>query len=113
MLFGLTKPLTPLECTRHYPARASSDIAQRAPAPVSKYDATAPLVLLGNPEDVPWDGMAEFTFRDELHFQQFYALLDGTEVGERIADNEAEFSEPSKMRLVVIGETAVTKNGGD
>ncbi|KAJ4287722.1 hypothetical protein N0V90_012426 [Kalmusia sp. IMI 367209] len=112
LLIEVTKPHSPAECVRHYPARVESDIAQRAPTSLSRHDGNAPLVLLGNTELVTWDCMVDCTYRDELHFQQFYALVSETEVGDRIAASEYAISDPTKLKLVVIGETLVTREGG-
>lgn len=111
LLMDLTKPHAPIECVRHYPARANSDIAQRAPpTATSRHDKHAPLVLLGNTELVTWDALVDCTYRDELHFQQFFTLVSETEVGNKINESEEKVSEPTKLKLVVIGETLVTRD---
>lgn len=104
----------PLSHTRHYVARVESGAGERAgvtSASGRRASAAAPVVLVGNEEDVAWDGYAELTFRDELHFQQFFALVNDPEAADRIQQDEERFSDPSKFKVVVLGETISTRQG--
>ncbi|KAF2451137.1 hypothetical protein P171DRAFT_427355 [Karstenula rhodostoma CBS 690.94] len=112
LLMALTHPHQPLESVRHYPARTDSAIAQRAPVSARPADANAPLVLLGDADLVTWDCLSECTYRDELHFQQFYAMLSEKGVGERIAASEERASDMGRLKVVVVGETVVDRFEG-
>ena len=67
-------------------------------------------MLVGDKDDVNWDGFAELVFRDELHFQQFFAVVNEPEAAERIQQDEERFTDASKFKVVVIGETICTRN---
>ena len=110
LLMDLTKPHSPIELIRHYPARADSKIAERAPNKRYSRVESAPLVLLGNAELVTWDAMVECVYQDELHFQQLYAILQ-TEASDELHASEEAISEPNMLKLVIVGETLVTKEG--
>lgn len=88
---------------RRYVARAESGLGKRLGAQNSSNDPAAPVVLVGSPDDVGWDMMGEFVFRDELHLQQGYAMINAPE-GQRVQDDEESFTLPHLFKVVVVGE---------
>ncbi|PSN71308.1 hypothetical protein BS50DRAFT_280020 [Corynespora cassiicola Philippines] len=111
LLKSLTGNSFPLSHARNYVARVEDGAGERAgvrTASSKKADSTAPVVLVGNKEDVDWDGFATLTFRDELHFQQFFALVNQPEAADKIQEDEEAFSDPAKFKVVVLGETLNT-----
>jgi hypothetical protein len=96
----------PISYTRRYVERVESGAGDRLGAPAASKkntDPTAPVVLVGSPEELTWDMMGEFVFRDELHLQQCYATINAPD-GQRVHDDEGEFTVPEQMRIVLIGE---------
>ncbi|KAF2245784.1 hypothetical protein BU26DRAFT_607961 [Trematosphaeria pertusa] len=111
-LKSLLGSVAPIEYTRNYIARVDSGAGERmglSHLSPKFADGNTPVVLIGNPEDVTWDVMSEMRFRDELHFQQFFALINEPEVAEKIAEDEGRFCDTEKLKTVVIGETCSTK----
>ncbi|KAF2649700.1 hypothetical protein K491DRAFT_668475 [Lophiostoma macrostomum CBS 122681] len=103
----------PLTHTRRYVARVESGAGDRAgvtPASHRRAPSAAPVVLGGDKNEVTWDGFAELVFRDELHFQQFFALVNESEAAARIQQDEERFADASNFKVVVIGETICTRN---
>ncbi|KAF2017957.1 hypothetical protein BU24DRAFT_449521 [Aaosphaeria arxii CBS 175.79] len=101
----------PLSHTRHYVARVNSKAGDRAGVKTASTKiaaSAAPVVLVGNANEVDWDGYAELVFRDELHFQQFFALVNEPDAAERIQMDEEQFSDPDKFKIVVLGDTVST-----
>jgi hypothetical protein len=97
----------PVAFTRHYPARVNGEIGRRFAAlqalpPALDKDAT--VVLIGDAAEFPWDVMIRVEFRDELHFQQYFAFINEPEHADKIAEQEEKNSDPSKLRIEVIGD---------
>ncbi|EDU48054.1 EthD domain containing protein [Pyrenophora tritici-repentis] len=95
----------PLSCTLRFPVRVKSGAGDRLGAPTStqkRADPDAPVVLVGEPSDLEWDAMSEFTFRDELHVQQCLSILNSPD-GQRLTDDEEKFTVPEKLRVVLMG----------
>lgn len=111
LLKSVTGASFPISHTRHYVARAESGAGDRAgvrTASTKRLEATAPVVLVGTKDDVAWDAFATLTFRDELHFQQFFALVNDPAAAERIQEDEEKFSDAEKFKVVVLGQTLST-----
>lgn len=101
-------PHAPLEVTCHYLARVESGSGERIGATnASRKNAegSAPVVLIGTPADFTWDALCEVKFRDELHFQQYFARLNEPEIAEKLGEDE--FADPAQSKVVVVGGTTV------
>jgi hypothetical protein len=97
----------PSSYPRRYVARIESGAGDRlgAPAASRKHgNPTAPVVLVGAPDDWAWDMMGEMMFRDELHMQQCYAMMNGLD-GQRVKDDEENFTETQQLRVVLVGQS--------
>lgn len=95
----------PVSYTMRFVVRVSTGAGDRLGATMSsksRADGDAPVVLLGSPQEVDWDAYGEMVFRDELHLQQALALLD-TPGGQRVREDEANFSISDKLRVVLMG----------
>lgn len=66
-------------------------------------------ILVGTPEDFPYDAYAELVFEDAAHFQKFFAKVTEPEIAKVIAEDEKNFLQEGKMRAVVIGDNSITK----
>ncbi|KAF2467316.1 uncharacterized protein BDR25DRAFT_305713 [Lindgomyces ingoldianus] len=109
LLKSIAGPSFPLSHTRNYVARVGGGAGTRAGvSPGVDATSTSPVVLVGNVEAVDWDGYAELKFRDELHFQQFFALVNEPEAAAKIQEDEERFSDSEKFKVVVLGETIST-----
>lgn len=93
----------PLSHTRRYIHR--SEGTGEGTERNAKYPAT---VLLGSQVDFDYDAFAELTFTDVTHFQNFFAATQQPENAARIAADEENFLDRSKMPVVVLGETVST-----
>jgi hypothetical protein len=114
LLLSIGGKTFPLKHTRNYVERVKSGAGTRAgvgPASEARAPSSAPVVLLGNANEVDWDFFSEMEFRDELHFQQFFAIINEQEAADKLAEAEERFSVPEKLRIVVLGETCVTTGG--
>ncbi|KAH7385484.1 EthD domain-containing protein [Phaeosphaeria sp. MPI-PUGE-AT-0046c] len=97
----------PLSFPRRYVARIESGAGDRlgAPSASKKHgNPESPVVLVGTPEELGWDLMAEMIFRDELHMQQCYATINTLD-GQRMKDDEENFTETSQLKVVLVGES--------
>ncbi|KAH8723697.1 EthD domain-containing protein [Phaeosphaeriaceae sp. PMI808] len=102
-VMGIHRPITFL---RKYVERVESGAGDRLGAPAAskkKTDPALPVVLVGTPEELGWDMMGEMIYRDELHLQQGYSAVNHVE-GQRIKDDEENFTVPQLMKIVLIGE---------
>ncbi|KAF1835917.1 hypothetical protein BDW02DRAFT_567529 [Decorospora gaudefroyi] len=100
-------PHYPLSYNMRYVVRVSSGAGDRLGATTSakgRADPDAPVVLVGSTKDVEWDALGEMVFRDELHVQQAFAMMNSP-AGEQVQDDEGEFTVPDKLRLLLMGET--------
>ncbi|KAL6703358.1 hypothetical protein ACN47E_009700 [Coniothyrium glycines] len=98
-------PHWPLKYTLRYVVRVDTGAGDRLGATTasrSRANADAPVVLVGSSEDLDWDVMGEMVFRDELHLQQALALMNSPG-GQRVKEDEAIFTVPDKLRVVLIG----------
>ncbi|KAE8400789.1 EthD domain-containing protein [Aspergillus pseudonomiae] len=68
-----------------------------------KRDSEAPgfpaAVVVGEPSDCTYDGFAIINFESEAAFREFLPVMSTAEVSE----DEHKFTDPSKMRVVVLG----------
>lgn len=99
--------LYPVDYIRRYVLRVDSGAGDRLGAPAASRrssDTSAPVVLVGAPSELGWDMMGEMVFKDELHLQQNYAIINGSE-GQRIKDDEENFTIPHLLKVVILGET--------
>ncbi|ORY18568.1 EthD domain-containing protein [Clohesyomyces aquaticus] len=100
----------PVSHTRKYVARVDSGAGIRAGvSPGPGATSSTPVVLVGDVKEVDWDAYAELTFRDALHFQQFFAVVNEPEAAEKIQEDEVKFSDADKFKVVVLGETTSTR----
>lgn len=65
-------------------------------------------VLMGSQADFDYDAFAELSFTDLAHFQTFFGITQQPENAARIAADEEQFLDRSKMPVVVLGETVST-----
>lgn len=93
LLQSLGGPLFPLSHTRHYLARD-----------VSNPDHP-PMVVWGNPEAFDYDAFVEVTFESEAALREFQKVM----VSPEVLEDEDRFTDRSKLRAVVMGDTKVTK----
>lgn len=97
----------PITFTRRYVERVGSGAGDRLGAPAASRknaEPTAPVLLVGSPSEHNWDMQGELTFRDELHLQQCFTLLN-TETGQAVKDDEENFTIPNAFTVILIGET--------
>jgi hypothetical protein len=97
----------PSSYPRRYVARVESGAGDRlgvSGASRKHGNPTAPVVLVGSPDEWAWDMMGEMMFRDELHMQQCYAMMNGLE-GQRVKDDEENFTETEQLRVVLVGRS--------
>lgn len=96
----------PISHPRRYVARIESGAGDRLGAPSASKktgDHASPVVLVGTPEELGWDLLAEMIFRDELHLQQCYATINSLD-GQRMKDDEENFTETSQLKVVLMSE---------
>lgn len=101
--------LYPISHPRRYVARIESGAGDRLGAPSASRktgNPASPVVLVGSPEDLGWDLLAEMVYRDELHMQQCYALINSLD-GQRMKDDEENFTETSQLKVVLMSENTI------
>lgn len=99
----------PTSYVRRYVQRVESGAGDRLGAPSSSRrssEPSAPVVLVGSPGDFGWDMMGEMVYQDELHMQQCYAQINSVE-GQKMKDDEENFTDVEQLKVVLIGETHV------
>jgi EthD domain len=84
----------PISHTRRYLTRDPSDPAH----PV--------VVLVGDPADFAYDAIAEVNFESEAAFREFQTKVMMTP---KVAEDEERFTDRGKLKVVVLGETTVTR----
>lgn len=89
-------PLFPLTWVRRYIAQEANE-EQKKPGPMG-----LPALLIGRHEDIGWDSFSEMTFQDELHFQQYFALINEQEPAEKLLAEEKKFSDINKLKFIVM-----------
>jgi hypothetical protein len=100
----------PISYPRRYVARIESGAGDRLGAPSASRktgNPASPVVLVGSPEDLGWDLLAEMVFRDELHMQQCYAAIN-TLNGQKMKDDEENFTETSQLKVVLMSENTTS-----
>ncbi|KAF2193116.1 hypothetical protein K469DRAFT_745488 [Zopfia rhizophila CBS 207.26] len=110
LLKSVTGPHFPLAHTRRYISRSEGGAGTLVGLSAGD-DRTAnpPAVLVGNPEEIDWDGFAELTFKDELHFRKFFAIVNEPDAAARIREDEEMFSDSNKLKVIVVGDTRSTE----
>lgn len=63
------------------------------------------MMLIFSPADFTWDCLCDVEFRDELHFQYYFARLNEPEIATKLG--EEEFADPAQSKIVVVGSTTV------
>jgi hypothetical protein len=102
-------PHYPLTYTMRYVVRVNTGAGDRLGATTasrSRADGDAPVVLVGSPSELDWDAMGEMVFRDELHVQQGLAAMNSPD-GQKVKEDEAVFTIPEKLRVVLVGASKV------
>lgn len=97
LLERVSGPLFPLTYSRRYIAHHSND-EQRKKKGALGLDA----IVIGKEEDVPWDCIADMTFEDDLHMNQFLNFINEEGPGDQIMACEATFSDTSKLRIIMM-----------
>lgn len=92
----LTGPLFPLTWVRRYIAWEGTD-EQRKEGHLG-----LPALLIGRHEEIGWDCISEMTFQDELHFQQYFALVNEEGPAEQLLAAEREFSDINKLKFIIM-----------
>lgn len=93
LLQSLAGPIFPISHTRHYLARD----------PVNPDHP--PIVVWGSPEGFDYDVFVEVTFESEAALQEFQKVM----VSPEVLEDEDRFTDRTKLRVVAMGETTVTK----
>jgi hypothetical protein len=97
LLEKVSGPLFPLTYSRRYIAHQSNDEQRK-----KKGSLGLDTLVIGKEEDVPWDCIADMTFEDDLHMNQFLNFLNEEGPGEQMMACEATFSDTSKLRLIMM-----------
>jgi hypothetical protein len=61
-----------------------------------------PALLVGLREEIGWDCLSEMTFHDELHFNQYFALINEETPAERLMHEERLFSDITKLKFIIM-----------
>jgi hypothetical protein len=96
----------PTTYSRKYVERVESGAGDRLGAPAASRkntDPTTPVLLVGSPSEWTWDMIGTLVFRDELHLQQCFAMMNHPE-GQKIQDDEEHFTILHQMKVVLMGE---------
>ena len=93
----------PISYTRRYIHRTEG--TDGGPANPN-YPAT---IMTGAQEAVDYDGFVELTFENEDAFMAFVGVVRQPDAAARIAADEEKFLDKSKMVIVRVGETIVTR----
>lgn len=97
LLERVSGPLFPVTYSRRYIAHHSND-EQRKKKGALGLDT----LVIGKEEDVPWDCIADMTFEDDLHMNQFLNFINEQGPGEQIMACEATFSDTNKLRIIMM-----------
>ncbi|KAJ8106184.1 hypothetical protein OPT61_g9709 [Boeremia exigua] len=60
-----------------------------------------PMYIIGTPDGLDWDCFGEMTFVDELHYQQFVALLQ-SDHAIPVLEEEEKFCDAANTKVVVM-----------
>lgn len=104
LLEKVAGPVFPLTYVRRYVAHAGNEEQRKREGPLG-----LPALMVGQNESIPWDCLVECTFEDDLHLQQFFALINEEEPAEKLIACEATFSDVHKLRIIAM-ENHVTVN---
>ncbi|KAI4157543.1 MAG: hypothetical protein LQ342_008196 [Letrouitia transgressa] len=84
--------------TRHYLPRSDGQSAD---------------IMKGAAEDFDYDAMAELVFEGEAEWKAFLGVLTEKENKERVERDEEVFQDRGRLRAVMVGESFVTRGGGE
>ncbi|KAI1190711.1 EthD domain-containing protein [Nemania serpens] len=101
----LTGAYFPLSHTRRYLHRSEN----QADGNTARNLSTPATVIIGTQEDFDYDAIAELTFEDEAAFQTFYGIVQQPENAAKIAADEENFLDRSRLTAVVVGDTSETR----
>lgn len=93
LIQSLAGPIFPVSHIRHYLARDPVDPEH------------PPIVVYGSPEGFDYDAIVEVTFENEAALQEFQKVMLSPEV----LEDEDSFTDRTRLRVVAMGETTVTK----
>ncbi|KAI1203689.1 EthD domain-containing protein [Nemania serpens] len=100
----------PLSHTRRYIHRSEN----QADGNTARNSCTPATVIIGTQKDFDYDAVAELTFEDEAAFHTFYGIVEQPENAAKIAADEENFLDRSRLTAVVVGDTTETRRlGGD
>lgn len=68
-----------------------------------------PSMLAGDAGDMPYDCVVRMDFEDEAAFGRFVGALSTEEAAAKIEEDEAGFWDRTRQKVVVIGDTKVSK----
>jgi len=85
----------PTSNTRHY--ITSGAIAQ-------------PIVIVGQPSDLPWDSITALTFADEEHFNKCMAIFQDEKAQRILAEDEEKFLDRASTKIVILGDVRQSIN---
>ena len=109
----------PISHTRQYIQRTPSattdksmtnDTGGQSTTPQEAFPATA---LVGSPTDFDFDCLSTLEFASDEDFQRFFQVVSQDEAAVRIADDEKNFLDRGKMRVVILGERMVSLVGSE
>jgi hypothetical protein len=104
----ITGELRPIKWIRRYIAHSEGE-EHRKEGPLG-----LPALLVGQQQDIGWDCFCEMFFKDELHLQQYFAMINEEGPAERLLEAESRCSDIHKMKMILMesfseGEQHVTK----
>ena len=104
VLHAVAGPFFPVSHTRRYINRLDGPARIALPA-----NADAPATMFqGKQEDVDYDYIANLDFEDEAHFQRFIGEVTKLENAKKVAADEAEFLESSRLIGMLQQEVKVS-----
>jgi hypothetical protein len=104
---SLLTPCWPIDFRRRYLAR----ITRKGFGGPANPDRP-PLMLRGDMSELDCDCIAEMTFENNAHFQEFYKKIYAKENAALLARDEERFLQPGATKVIVIGETWSTDESG-
>ncbi|KAI1800001.1 hypothetical protein F4811DRAFT_557243 [Daldinia bambusicola] len=94
LIYNMTGAHFPLSHTRRYIQRPDGQNAR---------------VMAGSQQDIDFDVVAEIAFESEDAYNKFYEILTEEENAKIIEEDEKDFFDRGRVRVVVLGETEVTE----
>ncbi|KAK4216472.1 hypothetical protein QBC37DRAFT_397652 [Rhypophila decipiens] len=113
-LVALLKELT----GEHFPSSHTRNYIKRIEGPRaegnSELNPTTPAIVvagMGTQADADWDCISKLDWADEAAFKAYIGVMMQPDTLVKIQEAEAKVVDPSKTKIVVLGETFVTKSG--